>query len=495
MLQKSERDQGCPLQADFVALTSGGTSLFDLATWAEGRNRTIHTSGTFLVPTIAGSFGTSSHGSRIGYGGIQEMVLGMHLIVGRDEHVWIERASAPVLSVAGLAKLAIGGKSPRLVRDDDRFEDALVHLGGMGIVNGVAIGLVANDRYSVMRRVTLLTPAFLKAVAASDFTAIGKLLDCGSSPDFYELTINPHKLFNDAAMNTMYFRSNRVPLTPAGPLKMPRLAEVVFELGDKMLTSAQNAPPFIPNGKKAMAAASPATVPSWVFSLLINASSVFAYYLGLKQFDMPNTYFDPDDPQLPIPYRWSEMHPGAITGGKPGALYNASFALPVERLDVALPLICKAVQKLAPSFVFTVRFVDKADGTDGTLAFTRFEKNAVIEIDGLSPLVCIAAKAQVNPDLSYARKLKAALDVLAGTVPEGAKLVRKALHDNGIPYSMHWAKLGGLDKAKVYADYGHPRDCESLTHRWCGTRDMLLTPFGKRIFWNQALIDYGLVDP
>jgi hypothetical protein len=495
MLEATERHPNCKVPADMIALSSGGTTLFDLATWAEARNCTIHTSGTFLPPTVAGSIGTSSHGSRLHYGGIQNMVLGMHLIVGSDEHVWIEPASRPVLSPSGLAKLTIGGKPPRLVRDDDRFEDALVHLGGMGIVNGVAVGLVANDHYSVMQRFGVLTPTFLKHVAAGGFQEIGGQLDCDPSPVFYELTVNPHKLFDDVCANTMYFRTGRVPAVPAGTAELVRPAEVVIELGAQIVIAAHNAPPIMPTGGGAKAApASRVTgkIPDWVLRLLIGDISVFAYYSKLRTYDTPNSYFDPDDPSAPGPFRWSEMHPGKITGNQPGALYNASFAIPVEQVAHALPLICKAVQKLAPSFVFTVRFVDKADGT---LAFTRFEKNAVIEIDGLSPLVCLAAKAQVNPDLSYAPQLKAALDVLAGTVPEGAKLVRKALHDNGIPYSMHWAKLGGLDKAKVYADYGHPRDCESLTHRWRGTRDMLLTPFGKRVFWNQALIDYGLVDP
>jgi hypothetical protein len=59
---------------------------------------------------------------------------------------------------------------------------------------------------------------------------------------------------------------------------------------------------------------------------------------------------------------------------------------------------------------------------------------------------------------------------------------------------MHWGKLGDLDQAKVYADYENPSLPDSLIRRWRETRDALLSPFGKKIFWNDAVVSYGLVD-
>lgn len=488
MLADDERDPRCRSAADFVALTSGGTTLRDLADWAESRNRTIHTSGTFLWPSVAGSIGTSSHGSRLGFGGIQNMVLGLHLIVGSGEHVWIEPASAPLLSAQGLARLAINGKPPRLVRDDDRFEDALVHLGAMGIVNGMALELTTNDHFTVMRRVDILQPALLTSIAAGDFTAMAQHLGCKAAPLFYEVTINPHALFDDVSTHTMYFRTSRAAfVSESANIQHPDL--VLMELGDLLVNAVANAPATIPMGFATKAAG---TVPAWVFSLLINAPSAFARYLGMQHYDMINGDFDPDGADAPGPFRWSQMHDGEITGDRPGALYNASFAVPLEQLAQVLPLLCAAVRDLPPSFVFTVRFVEKACGT---LAFTRFEKNAVIEIDGLSPLICAMAHATVKPTLSYAADLKAALELLADTLPQGAKLVRDTLDGNHIPYSMHWAKRGELDKNKVYADYGHPQLKDSLIRQWRDTRDTLLTPFGKRVFRNRAVVDYGLLDP
>jgi hypothetical protein len=226
-------------------------------------------------------------------------------------------------------------------------------------------------------------------------------------------------------------------------------------------------------------------------ALLKGAGSVFTYYRGLKPFESTTTEFDPEDPRLPA-YKWSELHPGEITGGIPGALYNASYAIPLDRVPKAIPAICAAASNLAGAFVFTLRFVA---GASGTLAFTRFDHNAVIEIDGLSPLICRRAAQGVDPNHPQASELLLALRELAETLPAGAAAVRAALEDASIPYSMHWAKLGDLDRAKVYADFGHPLDTDSLIRQWRDTRDNLLSSFGKSVFWNEALVDFGLLDP
>lgn len=488
-----ERHVQCPLPADRIALACGGTPLSAIAGWAEKHGCGLITSGTHLKPTIAGGSGTASHGSRLGRGGLQDMVLGLHLIVGSQEHVWIEPASRPVLSDAGVAKLAIDGVAARVVRDDDMFEDALVHLGGMGIVNGVALELAANVRFALMKRLLPLTSDLLDDVGNGRFDAVATRLGCTSSPEFYELTINPHAPFDDPATHMMYFATSKVPLVPAGDAAIRRPADVIAEIGALLLnpgrsSTAVDTAASLENASASLAAGA---IPPWVLPLLLNGSdSVFAYYRNLKQFESSTTRFDPDDPALPA-YLWSELHPGEITGGIPGALYNASFAIPLDRVGRAIPAICAAVPALAGSFVFTLRFVTKPAGT---LAFTRFDENAVIEIDGLSPLICDRAARHVDPADPRSPELLAALAELATTLPAGAAAVRAALDGEQIPYSMHWAKLGGLDRAKVHADFGHPLDPDSLIRQWRETRERLLTPFGRRVFWNEALVEYGLLD-
>jgi hypothetical protein len=486
-----ERHDAAPVPGDHIALVLGGTSMATLLATAEAQGLSLFSSGSFLKPTIAGGFGTASHGSRLGYGGIQNMVLGMHLIVGSGDHVWIEPESAPVLSDAALARLAIDGVPVRLVRDDDRFEDALIHLGGMGIVNGVAIELADNQRFAELERLMPLTPALLDAIGDAQFDRVAAALGCPVAPAFYELTIDPHALFTGDAAHNMYIPTART-APSARPLKnLARPADAIVGIGNRMHKAARDG---LGGGsmKTWKGAATESAVPPWVLAAVLEGSaSAFAYYVVEKGFETGLEPFDPDDPAR-APRQWSELHQGSITGQRPGALYNASFAIPIERVAIAVPAICAAVADLAASFVFTLRFVARPAGT---LAFTRFDHNAVIEIDGLSPLVCQGAMLQADPQMPNADVFLAALAELEQTVPRGAAAVRRALEAEGVPYSMHWAKLGGLDRAKVHADFGHPLDADSLIRRWRDTRDFLLSPFGKSIFWNEALVNYGLLDP
>jgi hypothetical protein len=485
-----ERHGGCTVDADYIVLASGGTLMRDIAEWAERASRTLITSGSFLGTTIAGGFATSSHGSRLGYGGIQNMVLGMHLIVGSDKHVWIERKSCPVLTPAGLDRLTADGVKVQLVADDDQFEDALIHLGAMGIVNGVALELTDNDKFALMQRMEVLTPKWLNDIAAGDFDGIAKQLGCEAKPAFYELTLNPHALFTDGATHTMYFPSNPAQFVPAGPADITVPAEAIVRLGSSMVPVGAELRP-INTGQALHLSSRLNPVPPWVLRRIFNgADSAFGFYCNLKTFQPIDEPFVPEDLSTPA-YQWSELHKGEITSGIPGALYNASFAIQLVDLPRVLPILCKAVADLLPAFIFTVRFVCNASGS---LTFTRFDDSAVIEIDGLSPLICSVAKTRVSPSNPNAAILIQAFDELSVTVRNGALAMRKALDKAQIRHSMHWGKLGDLDAAKVYDDYEHPLIPGTLTYRWRATRDALLTPFGKQVFRNDAVVAYGLVE-
>ncbi|MCW4461019.1 hypothetical protein OK349_04815 [Sphingomonas sp. BT-65] len=490
-LGDAEWNPGCCVPVDRIALTSGGTRLRELVRWAERHNLTIRTSGTHLGATIAGGAGTASHGSRLGFGGIQDMVLGMHLITGDREHVWIERKSCPVLSQAGLDRLAIPGANLRVVRDDDQFEDALIHLGGMGIVNGMAIELVPNQLLALMQRTARLEPAWLEEIGRGEFDKAAARLRCKTAPEFYEVTLNPHAPFDDEATHMMYFPRETSPLLPPGDAGIVRPSDAIGQLGEwltRFVATHHDEQPeldglFDPGDP-------PRSIIRTLRMLLGGPDSVFAYYRAKGKFEPNVSDFDPEDPKR-RGYYWSGLHADEITGDVPGALYNASYAIPLDRVAAAVPVICKAVAQLDPSFVFSLRFVARPAGT---LAFTRFDHNAVIEIDGLSPLICKLAAGKLDADTPNPEEILRALLALEQTLEKGALAVRAALDAAGIPYSMHWAKLGELDKAKVYADFGHPLEQDSLIRRWRATRDELLSPLGKRLFWNERLVSLGLLD-
>jgi hypothetical protein len=147
--------------------------------------------------------------------------------------------------------------------------------------------------------------------------------------------------------------------------------------------------------------------------------------------------------------------------------------------------ITKAVTnaQLSPTFIFTARFVTNAAGT---LAFTRFAETAVIEIDGASPWILKFLAKRYDDFAPIARELET-------VVRNGAMLVRHVLDAKGIEYSMHWAKLGELDAAKIECDFGPFDDAHSPLARWRMTREKLLSPAMRNIFWNEALVNYGLV--
>lgn len=489
-LEEDARDPACTVPADRIALTSGGTRLRKLVDWGRPQGLTISTSGTHLGATVAGSAGTASHGSRLGYGGIQNMVIGMHLIAGATDHVWIERASSPVLNTAAVARLAVPWATLRVIRDDDQFEDALIHLGSMGIVNGVAIEMVPIETFALLRRRAKLDVAWLDELARGAFDHAAARLHCRVAPAFYEITLNPHAPFDDEATHLMYVPREASALLPPENANIVRPADAIGLLGQWLTRSETASPSAAGNALVGEDGDPDSAVRRVLRRLLKDENSAFAYYRAIGTFEANSGPFDPEDPARPG-YDWGTLHGDEITGNTPGALFNASFAIPRDHLASAIPTICSAVSHLEPSFVFSVRFVSRPAGT---LAFTRFEQNAVIEIDGLSGLICEVAAAGIDPSEPHAGEMLAALRALSTTLEKGAIAVRAALERARIPCSMHWAKLGDLDKAKVQADFGHPADPESLIRRWRDTRDELLPERSRDLFWNDHVVALGLLD-
>lgn len=436
----------CRVPSDEIALVSGGTTLRCLAEWAAclSPKRSIVTSGTHLGPTVAGGFGTASHGSRLGFGGVQDMVLGMHLVTGPDKSVWIERNAAPVLSDEAAQQFS--NRSP--IRDDDVFADALVHLGGMGIVNGVALRLVPYVAYDVLAVVQPLWKGWSGAIQEGRFADIAAHLGHADTPVFYEVSIDPFDQdVGRKAIHLMYFLAGPGLVPPGGgrDSPLPRASDAITAYVEALLSTGSlnpNQPPF----------------------------SAFGYYEQIfreayKEFTLP---IEPDSPKR----GWERLHQDQITGNFPGALYNASYAVPRSEFGRALPLLAEAADGLQQSFLYTMRFVTDSSGT---LAFTRFPETVVIEIDGVSD--------QAPDEVKH-------LGVFTKT---GAMKIRTEFDTAGLDYSMHWAKLGQLDAPKVERDFGATCDPRSLAGRWNRTRLNLVGKSGDRLFRNDALLAYGLI--
>lgn len=454
MARPQDLHPGCAYPRDKVALVLGGTRLRELTNWAQAqRNLSVRTSGTHLGLTVAGAAATGSHGSRLRFGGIQDMVVGISLVTGPDRTVWIERASRPVLGDAAVAKFA----TRAAIRDDAVFDDVLIHLGGMGIVNGLALELVEDSGYALLPAERRIDADWLRRIAQGDYRALARALGRDDDPVFYELTIDPHRWADNPAVHTMYFDAAPNPPLEAVAAMKRSLADLIGPIHGAFEQALE------PLWRKGLAGdGDPPALP--------DLPPVFDLYK--RGYFAQGGIANP-----PANARWNQLHGDEITGGYPGALYNASFAIDRGAVADVIPLICAAVAGLKPTFLFTLRFVSHASGT---LAFTRFPECAVIEIDGISvnaPLIGPLLGAEIEEG---ARRIRACLD--------GANALGQRFE-----YGMHWGKLGQLDAAKIERDYGPGNEPASPLARWRATRAALLDERMRQLFWNRGLVDYGLV--
>lgn len=93
-------------------------------------NLDLPTCGASNGQTLAGGVSTGTHGAAIDVGAMQDYVVGIHLIGAGGRHIWLERASRPIVSDAFVSMLGAD-----LVRNDDFFNAALVSFGSFGVVH------------------------------------------------------------------------------------------------------------------------------------------------------------------------------------------------------------------------------------------------------------------------------------------------------------------------------------------------------------------------
>jgi len=94
----------------------------------------LKASGSNNGQTIAGALSTNTHGGAYRFGALAEMVVGLHLVVGPNKHVYLERQSQPVMK-PGFAQML----DADLIQDDDLFNAALISFGSFGVIHGLMI--------------------------------------------------------------------------------------------------------------------------------------------------------------------------------------------------------------------------------------------------------------------------------------------------------------------------------------------------------------------
>lgn len=426
------------LTAGHSVFVGGGAKTSQLVAFAEDRGMSIKTCGSYLGQSIAGSMATAVNGSSLGYGGFQNQIRGIHFVTGGNRSVWVEPASSPVLADAVAASFA-----DEVIRDDAVLEDCLVHLGGMGIVNGVVFELVPRDMFSVVRIKRKVGAEWLARLIAGDFHGVARLLGHDLEPAYYEVQIDPFDLCNSPALHTLYFRQ----AAPAPARKKVEIINVLDGLG-AMTGLYQSEAVW---GDKA---AEPAFPPD-----------IFAYYAKYFFVETPGS----------TPFgsaTWGELHDAPPKARLRGEIYTSAFAL--DRADLAKGLALLSVvmpqvlAKLPEGYrfrhlLYTLRFVSNPAGT---MAFTRFAESVVVDMEGLmrSPLSEIFGQATT-----------AALDTMQ------------------IPYCPHWGKLQPPTASKVEQEFGPSDDPVSRISRWRATRDRLVPEAARGVLWNKALYEWALI--
>lgn len=310
-----------------------GNSILELNRLLRRQRRSLRATGASNGQTIAGAAGTGTHGSVIGGGSVADYVVGMHLLVAPGLHIWLERASTPVMSDAFAARL---GTTP--VRDDALFDAALVSFGSFGIVHGVAIETDPIFLLEMHRRQVPADAALRRAFATLDFSGVALPGGGSERPHHFQVVINPYDLARGPFVTAMYRRPFR------DDYPRPPVDSDGFGPGD-------DAPAFV----GLITDAVPAAIPLVVTKLLGRIYRDVNGQLGTI----------------------GEIFGTTSTRGRAD---GTALGVPLERANEALDLVIDINRRFGPfAALLSLRYVR---GTQATLGFTRFPLTCVVEIDG-----------------------------------------------------------------------------------------------------------------
>jgi hypothetical protein len=430
---------GAPIDPARLVIASGGTKIATLNAFLEHGTpaRSLNTSGSFNGQSIAGMLGTGVHGSALHFGPFQNHVRGIHVITDDQNSVWIEPGPAPLFDPTFVNKFA----DKRIV-DPAIFAAALVHIGGMGIINAVALEVRDSLRLDVVRLVRTLDRRDIELLQNGDYRAFTARMGHDREPYYIELTLSPFTPFRDGLFHlgsdaaiTLYFESDvealgEPPVYGTGSDPLQNILEAIETyIGEALLNNAALLPP-------------PALAIAFLAIARVEALT--------KPLETRKTWGEV----------CGEFHPRKI-GNTVIDLRNDAFAVPREKLLESLIAVRDAFPIWGGGhLVATVRFVS---GSRGTLAFTRFDDSAVINLDGL--------------------RTPQSRDAVAATLAN--------LDTAGIPFSQHWGKMGVITCDRIAHEFG-PDVPGTPLRQWRDARAALLPRAAQAVFKSKALEDWGL---
>ncbi|WP_162052297.1 FAD-binding protein [Pontibacter pamirensis] len=404
--------------------------------------RSIKASGGSNGQSIAGATATGTHGGALYTGAVHDTIVGLHLVTGPNRHVWLERASAPVVSDSFIQALGT-----RLIRDDDMFNAAVISFGSFGIIHGVMlqtepIFLLEEFRFDNIP----YTPELKRIIEEQDMTRLrillNQLADESGLPNHLkvkmpeesptrklyhlEVALNPHNFEKNSREKGIYIRMfYKIPCPPT--------YQPVLNRTDSGRTYSQDL-----NG---------------IISQVLDAAGPTLNMLTIKP--LVNRFFQSTlRAAQPAPKTMGETFRHTRFKGQ-----IASAALAVATTDVfrVIEVILELNKQRPFAGGIALRFVK---GTAALLGFTKFKKSCVLEMDG------------VDADItrSFFREVWLRLEA------------------NHIPYTLHWGKLNFiLNEQRVRRMYG-----DVNVNKWLRCRALLLDAPTRRVFTNDFMIQCGL---
>lgn len=379
-------------------LVAGGAKLERLMAWlaAQEPALSLATAGSHKGQSVAGMLATGSHGSMLDSTGFETHVAGLLFSTGPGEAHWLARE--PVLRDEFVAQFAA-------ISDPALFPAALVHLGGMGILSAALLKVEEEFHLGRTRRTRVLPPDWATRCARRDFAGAA---GGARTPAFYEVTLDPFRGIAHEALETLWYRNDRQAPSPA-PIDGERhvldllVDAATREFGVRYESMAPDA-----LGQKSM--------------------DLFVDVPKMVWDDFKDDVVDEPDAGFRLADLVASWEPHTI-GPFRVDVYNAAFAVPLDRLPEALAIgfgMGAEAWSIQRDYVFTVRF---AQASPASMGFLRFGHNAVINIDGL------------------------AKGFLWSTAHDRAVELARRFEAAGLPFSMHWGKDAPSDAAKIARDF------------------------------------------
>ncbi|MCH9699577.1 MAG: FAD-binding protein [Gammaproteobacteria bacterium] len=323
--------QGNPNNLFFIQC---GNSITRLNRYLKANKRSLKTSGSSNGQTVVGAFSTGTHGSRIDFGAFQEFVVGLHIIVAKDRHIWLERKSYPV-TVADFANKLEAER----IQDDQLFNAALVSFGAFGFIHGV---MVETERRFLLESYQLKLPydqAMIKAINTLNFSSLQ--LPVKKRPYHFEVIFNPNADKRDPYVKVMYKRPYRPDYPhPERETDEPGLGDGALAVIGRVLDQ----------------------LPANLIRSQINQSVA-------EQFQEPGP-------------KWGTL--GEIFSSETvrGKTLSAAMAVSLTDAEKALEAAYAAHDNHSALFpgLISLRY---AKGSPALLAFTRFNECAILEVDSI----------------------------------------------------------------------------------------------------------------